>query len=197
MARILLLFARSANSDFVSDRLSQHHDVVIGVPENLELALQQLAQPFDLCIVDGQTLEQLWQPIQDRRELEAPVLLPFLLIVAREKLGLINRQLWQVIEEVVSAPIETAELQARVEILLRTRQYSLDLKQSNLQLQVANAELTEINRLKSQFVSMASHEFRNPLMTISGYLQLLENPNDRISSEKNRRFFVSVMNYSR
>ncbi len=192
MAHILLLFARSANCELISERLTQHHEVTVGDCNSRERVCQQLAHPFDLCIVDGQTLEQLWQPIQERRAAEEPILLPFLLIVAREKMDLIQRQLWQVIEEVVTAPIETAELQARVEILLRTRQYSLDLQQSNTQLQAANAELQEINRLKSQFVSMVSHEFRNPLMTISGYLQLLESPNDSIPSAKKQEFFQHI-----
>lgn len=192
MARILLLFARSANSEFVSEKLAQHHEV-LSLASTPHLSAQTLLQvPFDLCIVDGPTLEQLWQPIQACRSAQEPVLLPMVLVVAREKVGMIKRQLWQVIEEIVTAPIETAELQARVEVLLRARQYSLELHQANIKLQQANDDLQEMNRLKSQFVSMVSHEFRNPLGAISGYIQLLEGQGNHLAHEKKQEFFQHI-----
>ena len=89
------------------------------------------------------------------------------------------------VDEVIAVPIEKAELQARVEILLRARQFSLELK-------AANEQLQEMNRLKSRFVSMVSHEFRNPLTTISGFVQLLERQGDQLPQEKKRQYFQLI-----
>lgn len=50
----------------------------------------------------------------------------------------------------------------------------------------------QLNELKSRFVSMVSHEFRNPLNAISVSAQLLERFNDKWSKEKQSDFFVRI-----
>lgn len=78
------------------------------------------------------------------------------------------------------------ELQARVEMLLRARRLSLQLHAS------LNRE-RELNELKSRFISIASHEFRNPLSTILGFTQFLEKqPN--LPKEKQADFFGRIKN---
>ena len=52
--------------------------------------------------------------------------------------------------------------------LLRDR-----LAEQNLALAAANAELRQLDQLKSRFVTIAAHELRSPLATISGYVDLL------------------------
>ncbi|HDQ73133.1 MAG TPA: hypothetical protein ENN19_13735 [Chloroflexi bacterium] len=49
------------------------------------------------------------------------------------------------------------------------------LAEQNLKLTAANAELQRLNRIKSQFISIAAHELRTPMMAISGYLEMLLN----------------------
>lgn len=189
MARILLLFSRAANQDIVAAKLTPHHDVrsITG-----EQDLNLLQSPFDILLVDGPSLEQYWDAIQQGRNAQKPVLLPVLLIIAKEQVSTLQPKYWQVIEEILTAPIEIAELQARVETLLRIRQLSQELHQANAQLQTANQDLQELNRLKSQFVSMVSHEFRNPLGVISGYLQLLDHDPHRLSAERKKVFFQHI-----
>jgi signal transduction histidine kinase len=46
------------------------------------------------------------------------------------------------------------------------------LRQSNLELAAANAELRHLDELKTQFVSVAAHELRNPLTGILGYVEM-------------------------
>ena len=183
MARILLLLEHRENLRLVSELLSGHHQVLS--PDSGAKGQQATAlsgESFDLCILDGRTLDRLGQSLQERRKAQRPVFLPVLLVIVRGKAGMVNRQLWQSADEVIAVPIEKAELQARVEILLRARQFSLELK-------AANEQLQEMNRLKSRFVSMVSHEFRNPLTTISGFVQLLERHGDQWSQEKKRQYF--------
>jgi signal transduction histidine kinase len=47
------------------------------------------------------------------------------------------------------------------------------LRQRNLELAAANAELRHLDELKSQFVAVAAHELRNPLSAILGYVEML------------------------
>jgi signal transduction histidine kinase len=47
-----------------------------------------------------------------------------------------------------------------------------ELRQRNLELAAANAELRRLDDLKSQFVSVAAHELRNPLTAILGYVEM-------------------------
>jgi signal transduction histidine kinase len=59
--------------------------------------------------------------------------------------------------------------QSRNELrLLRDR-----LARRNLELAAANAELTRADDIKSTFVSVAAHELRSPLTSITGYVEML------------------------
>lgn len=48
-----------------------------------------------------------------------------------------------------------------------------ELHRQNLALAAANAELQRLNKIKSIFVSIAAHELRTPLASISGYIEML------------------------
>ena len=50
----------------------------------------------------------------------------------------------------------------------------------------------EVNRLKSSFVSMVSHEFRTPLGIIQSSAQILERYLDRLTAERRREQLVSI-----
>src|SRR4029079_11380851 len=47
------------------------------------------------------------------------------------------------------------------------------LRRQNYELEQQNKAIQEANRLKSEFVSMVSHEMRSPLASIQGYVYLL------------------------
>jgi PAS domain S-box-containing protein len=57
-----------------------------------------------------------------------------------------------------------------------TRGFLVDVtarREAELELERQNAQLRELDRLKDEFVSLVSHEFRTPLTSIRGYLELL------------------------
>ena len=55
-------------------------------------------------------------------------------------------------------------------------------KQAELEIKKALATEKELNQLKSSFVAMVSHEFRNPLNTISGLTQMLQRYDSNLSA---------------
>lgn len=62
---------------------------------------------------------------------------------------------------------------------LNRKERELELKNTELEsikrdLEISLAKETEINRMKSRFISMTSHEFRTPLTTIQANAELLE-----------------------
>lgn len=77
-------------------------------------------------------------------------------------LGAINRDLGQMVAE------RTANLNAATQ----------ELADKNRQLGQANDELRELDRMKSDFVSLVSHQLRAPLTNINGALELLSEEAD-------------------
>jgi signal transduction histidine kinase/CheY-like chemotaxis protein len=68
-----------------------------------------------------------------------------------------------------------------------------ELQRNNQQLAAANAKLRELDQLKSQFLSVATHELRTPLSIILGYNSMLaETLNDRLSDEEQGTLRESV-----
>src|SRR5690606_11502810 len=55
----------------------------------------------------------------------------------------------------------------------RLEQKSRELEAATAELRAANARLTELDRLKDDFVSMVSHELRTPLTSIRAFTQIL------------------------
>jgi signal transduction histidine kinase len=66
---------------------------------------------------------------------------------------------------------ELHDLTANLDQIVRQRTRAL--AESEAQLRRRNAELQRLNRIKSEFISIAAHEFRTPMTSIIGYLDLL------------------------
>jgi two-component system, NtrC family, sensor kinase len=62
------------------------------------------------------------------------------------------------------------------------------------ELAVANQQLDEASRHKSQFLASMSHEFRTPLNAIIGFSEVLSDASLEISEEKRARFLMHIFN---
>jgi signal transduction histidine kinase len=181
--RILRLMDQKENRRLLAEWLAAHYEVATYD------AGQALEGSFDLTIVDGTVLDRLAGHIQPRRQAEHPRFLPYLFVTARQDVGLVTRHLWKTIDEIINSPIDKVELLARVEVLLRARRLSVELRAAHDGLEVrvadrtrdlasANEALQGAARRKGQFLAMLAHELRNPLAPIRNGLQILKSSGD-------------------
>ncbi|MFW5774692.1 MAG: ATP-binding protein [Chitinivibrionales bacterium] len=66
------------------------------------------------------------------------------------------------------------------------------LQEKNRTLDAVNAQLRDLNKQKTEFVSMASHELRTPLTGIVGFAETLQAP-DMAFSEDEKRHFLHII----
>jgi signal transduction histidine kinase len=156
MSRILLLLDHKTNRILLSGWLERHYNVV-SLPAGEEDAA--LSAPFDLCLIDGPALDRHWKKVRQHKKAEDPVFLPVVLITSNHEAELLTRHLWKTVDELIWIPIRKLELQARVEILLRTRRLSQELKLRNKDLE--------------SFFHAITHDVRAPLRVIKSFAQLL------------------------
>jgi len=58
-------------------------------------------------------------------------------------------------------------------IIYSWKKYAGSLEELNTQIEVANEKLKELDQLKSEFLSLATHQIRSPLTAIKGYASLM------------------------
>ena len=84
---------------------------------------------------------------------------------------------------------ETENLNRNLEFLVEERTTALETK--NLELAKANSELHQLDKMKSNFVSLVSHELRAPLTNLNGALELTLQNTDQIPAQTQR--FLALM----
>lgn len=118
---ILIAVENKGNRDVLQTYLQQYYDIEVHLSES------PFEKHFDLGIFDGVGLSRLRDQIEIYRAATPNLFLPMLLITSRQDIGVLTNNLWQTIDEIIFSPIEKMELVARVEMLLRTRRYSVAL----------------------------------------------------------------------
>jgi signal transduction histidine kinase len=92
----------------------------------------------------------------------------------------------------ITKPFQVEEVLARVENHLTLRRMQLELQQAKVDALRALAQEQELNRLKSEFVAMISHDFRTPLTSIQGFAELLRYGGDALTPEVQDRYFDKI-----
>src|SRR5262245_55591548 len=164
MARIILIIEGKRNRQLLSSLLSMYHSV------GEHTAGEPLEEAFDLCIVDGPNLNRYRFELEARRDAENPGFLPVLLLTSRHDIWTRLPYLWQMVDGSIVTPVSKSRFQARVEILLRARRTSLELKLRNEDLEA--------------FVQAMSHDLRASLRAVMMFADtLFQSDSERLSDD--------------
>jgi two-component system, sensor histidine kinase and response regulator len=87
-------------------------------------------------------------------------------------------------DDFLSKPIDSTELLVRVKSLLRIKRYYDDLVAKNRQIQEKTIKLEELERLKEKLFHMVIHDLRNPLMSISGVMEIFQKSPEQLSQNQ-------------
>lgn len=192
MNSILMLIEEGENRRSILKWLEKNYQVISPeIGNNFTEQGKQFLEnrSFDLCLLDFSSAYKLRQEMLARREAEKPVFLPFIFLTSHRDVGIATDNLEFLIDDVIHIPIEQSEFQTKLRVYLRSRSNSLELKAAKEQLNKTLTREKELKELKSCFISMVSHEFRNPLNTISGMVQILEKYGDNLDNQKKTEVF--------
>lgn len=163
--------------------------------EYSEQEMRQICEKKEIMIFEEESEEDK----EVMRKLKASVILPLyvgeklhgLLLLGDKKSGDIyfekDIQLLKIFGPEVSVALENAKAYEEI------RRFNITLKEkidrATKDLQDANVKLKEIDKLKDEFVSLASHELRTPMTVIKSYLwMMLDKNNVSALSEKQRMY---------
>jgi len=131
-ASLLPLLSEEGNQRLVAEWIEAHERYTLADPNQpIETAT------FDCCILDGEMLQTHAETLRARKCEAKPVLLPCLLLVPEADLSVIETDrgdiadsvVFETADEVVSMPIKKAELEWRIQALIRLRTQSLRLEE--------------------------------------------------------------------
>ncbi|MDB9525851.1 HAMP domain-containing sensor histidine kinase [Oscillatoria sp. CS-180] len=183
---LLLLLNNNENRRLLIERLTPQFEIILPLQAASSLESVEVGT-FDLIILDLAGLKNWHSKLNLWRQATDPTFLPVVALLPQNTVGGLPLDIRYQIDELVTTPVDPEELDIRIAILLRTRDLSHKVVRQNQQLE-------EMNRLKTRFVSVVSHEFRNPLSVISGMIQILETTQQNLSAEKEKNIFKRVRN---
>lgn len=162
LSRILTLLDNAANARVLEELLARRHEVVHAPVEDV-----------DLAIVDSASVPAHAEFLRARKHAEDPVFFPVLLVTTRQNANIFSGPLASLADEIVLTPVEKVELFARVEMLLRARRLSLELRLRKDDLEA--------------FIHAMTHDLRAPLRTVSGFAEaMVEDQGARLDATAKR-----------
>jgi signal transduction histidine kinase len=138
----------AANARVLEELLERTHEVAHAPVEDA-----------DLAIIDYASIPAHAEFLRARKKSEDPVFFPVLLVTSRRNAAVFAGPLASLADEIVLTPVEKVELFARIEMLLRARRLSLELRLRKDDLEA--------------FIHAMTHDLRAPLRTVSGFAEAI------------------------
>ncbi|MCG8365063.1 MAG: hybrid sensor histidine kinase/response regulator [Pseudanabaenales cyanobacterium] len=92
----------------------------------------------------------------------------------------------------ITKPFQVEEVLVRVENQLTLRRLQIELQQAKADALRALDREKELSRLKSEFVSMITHDFKTPLASIQGFAGLLQAADQNLTAAVKNRYFNKI-----
>ncbi len=161
------------------------HEVSVATGAAPALRLIGKDDRFDLCVIDVMLGTDSGYALTETLAKRSEEYLPVLLITA----GTIDREkaFRAGADDFIGKPIETVELRARVRSLIRVGRLVREHRRVGRERLEAYRKLTELDRMRSDFLSTVSHELRTPLNTIILLAHQLEKEDGSPEEDLERR----------
>ncbi len=154
---------------------------VVAIADSAETALEAIHQSRpDLVLMDIQLYGDR-NGIQVAAQVQEQFGLPVVYLTAHADLATLEQAKATRPFGYIIKPFENHDLSTAIEI-------ALSRHQAETAIQISLAREKELNELKSRFVSMVSHEFRNPLNLVQFALELLKDPKQQLSPAKKQLY---------
>jgi signal transduction histidine kinase len=114
--------------------------------------------------------------------------------ITPDRLGLVTRNAIKFYQANTEATLANQRLQESYDLLVK-QNHQLEAQQRQIQLQ--NWQLKKASKLKSQFLSMMSHELKTPLNAIIGFSQMLLRPSKGILNQQQSKMVETVLRNSK
>ncbi|OAB63065.1 hybrid sensor histidine kinase/response regulator [Leptolyngbya valderiana BDU 20041] len=191
--RILIVEDEAIVADDIAYRLEnlgyEIADIVASGEEAIESATDYLP---DLVLMDIMLQGEI-DGIEAARTIRERLELPVVYLTANADRATLERAKVSVPLGYVLKPFKDRELQVTIEIALTRHHAERELQQAleNTRQQQRAAE--ENSDLKTQYLSMTSHEFRTPLTVIQSSAEMLEHFGDVWSDEKKQKYIQRIL----
>ncbi len=183
--RILLVDDTPANLKLLTSILSAHnYDIRAVISGQMALTAIQAEMP-DLVLLDVVMPDMDGYEVCERLRRDYQISIPIIFISAIDDTGGKVKAFRSGGVDFIGKPFEPEEVLARVAsqlTLYRQRKEIEEQHQAIEKLRERDRQYyEELNRLKDQFVEMASHDLKNPVSLVTGYVDLiLDQPEDRV-----------------
>jgi signal transduction histidine kinase len=174
------MLSHTGNQQVLADWVQQQERYEMVSESNSELA----ETDFDIIILDAESLRAYETEIRERKA-DANAFLPVLLVSAEAAADPVDTPdqpkaepaVWQLVDEILSTPINTTELRRRLDTLARIRNQSLAYERQTEQLLLLNR--------------ITRHDIRNDMQIISGWTEQLAGHTDAAGDQIRQRILDS------
>ena len=161
-------------------RITNQNPLIKYLSREKEMVITEELERKMLDTKDEQELQRVYQQLSDlKAALTVPIIthhkITAILILWKKLSGEAFSQrdidLFQVLSPQIGSAIEKAKLYQELQEF--NKRLKKEVERATLKLNEANKYLQELDKAKSEFMSIASHQLRTPLTGIMGYLSML------------------------
>lgn len=191
-AKILIVEDEAIAAENIAGRLHQHGYNVVGIVDSGTEAIKKAAntQP-DLILMDIMLKGEI-DGVAAAIEIYHQWQIPVVYMTAFGDENTLQRAKVSEPFGYLIKPFKSHELRATVEIALNKREADLRLRTALEKSEELRRQAESLYSIKSEFVSVLSHEFRTPLSTICLSTDLLENQSQKLSEEKKSKRYRHI-----
>jgi signal transduction histidine kinase len=186
-AKILVVEDEPVIALDLEQRLLQLGYQVAGIADAAEVALKLVDQTYPNLVLADIRLQGQIDGIDLAAQIRDRYNLPVVFLTAHADAATLDRAITTRPFGYLVKPFQSHDLNTTIAV-------ALSRHQAELAIQTALQQEQELNDLKSQFVSIVAHEFRNPLNVILFSIDLLTQYQEKLPEAKKQLYFTRARN---